>query len=132
MWLYSIHGRNAEIFQILKDHDIEPEDETYNECLKESIKCIHNDVANYIQKNFCDEEQQEHSFDNNINSYGYHFHNYTFILDQKFAFYYACQYDYYKIVEFLIQNKNVNINDKINVGKDINNMKFIEFFFYSF
>ena len=38
LWLYAIHGQNAELLHILEDNKVLPEDETYTECLNESCK----------------------------------------------------------------------------------------------
>lgn len=52
LWLYVIHGHNAEIVHLLEQNKIIPEDKTYEECLMESIKCHHNDFAHYFQNNY--------------------------------------------------------------------------------
>ena len=51
MWLYAIHSRNAELVHFLEENHVIPNDETYEKCYKESIKCHHNDFANYIFDN---------------------------------------------------------------------------------
>lgn len=54
LWIYSIHGKNADIIHILEDNHIKPEDETYEKCLQEAVKCHHNSIATYIQDNYLD------------------------------------------------------------------------------
>ena len=56
LWIYAIHSRNAELIHLLEENGIESEDKTFEECLKESIKCHHNDIANYIKENCLDEK----------------------------------------------------------------------------
>lgn len=59
LWYYSIHGNNTEIIHLLEENHIEPtitnnniygkyKTKSYKECFSESIKCNHNDIANYI------------------------------------------------------------------------------------
>ena len=43
-----IHSNNAEIIDILDNNNIELEDKTFLKYFKESIKCIHIDIANYF------------------------------------------------------------------------------------
>ena len=35
MWLYAIHGKNAEIIHLIEENQIRPQDGSYNECLIE-------------------------------------------------------------------------------------------------
>ena len=55
IWIYAIHGKNAEIIHILEENKVWNEDPTYKNILFESIKCHHNDVVNYIQNNYLKE-----------------------------------------------------------------------------
>ena len=50
--MYAIHGRNSEIIYILEENDIKPPGNTYKECILESIKCYHNEIADYLMNNF--------------------------------------------------------------------------------
>lgn len=116
LWIYAIHSANPEILGFLENNKLEPKDPTYKECLKESIKCHHNEVANYILKNFINEED-ENNFNENVYSYGFHYHNYSFFpsnANNKLIFYYACQYDYYNIAEYYLSSKKVDVNEIIN------------------
>ncbi|KAK8883918.1 hypothetical protein M9Y10_043020 [Tritrichomonas musculus] len=113
LWLYAIHGRNADIIHLLEENLIVPEDKSYHKCLEESIKCHHNEIANYIINNFIDLNDDE-NYDNNALSYSFHYYNYSFFptdFNNKFIFYYACQYNYIKIVKLLLSNKkDLNLN----------------------
>lgn len=121
LWLYSIHGNNPEIIHFLERDHVEPEDITYVECLKESIKCHHNEIAHYIQTNLLEEpiEIKESNFKNNPISCGFHFYNYEFLQEyeyfnnSQFLFFYACLYDHFPVVKLLIQMKKVDLNQKI-------------------
>ena len=65
LWYYVIHGNNAELFEFLEEKNICPcendDDEDtddlvksngYIDCLREAIKCHHNNIAFYIRNNF--------------------------------------------------------------------------------
>ena len=61
LWLYGVHGQNPEIINFLEENKTLPKtDEEEEESVKmsfegifkESIKCHHIDVANYIQDNY--------------------------------------------------------------------------------
>ena len=56
LWLYAIHCNNPEIIHLLEENHVIPEDKSYFECYKESIKCHHNNIANYIKDNLIDEK----------------------------------------------------------------------------
>ena len=65
IWLYAIHGNNFKIINFLEENHILPENLNYEKCLKESIKCHHNDISNYIIDNYI-EEKDTFNFDENI------------------------------------------------------------------
>ena len=56
IWLYAIHSNNGDLIHILEELGIKPQ---YEECLKESIKCHHNNIANYIFDMYKDDDQDD-------------------------------------------------------------------------
>ena len=97
LFKYAIHGNTPEIIHLLEY----------------SIKCHHNDVANYIQNNYMEnmtDNEKEYITITSIKSY-----NFTFIQNDIMnakIFYNLCKYDYAVIVKILIQNKiDFDIND---------------------
>ncbi|KAK8876040.1 hypothetical protein M9Y10_006224 [Tritrichomonas musculus] len=58
LWIYAIHGRNPDLIHFLEENQILPNDETYQECFNESIKCHHNELARYIEDNLLINENQ--------------------------------------------------------------------------
>lgn len=70
IWLYSIHSNNAELVHFLEQNAVIPKDESYKRCLIESIKCHHNEIAEYIQDNFFDEEKEQKNDDQKHKSFG--------------------------------------------------------------
>ena len=119
MWKYSIHSQNEELIKYLEDNDVLPPNKDYKIILKESIKCHHNDVSNYIISNLIDEEDLKDSLENGngINYYkcSVEFHNYYFFpenIEYKYMFFYLCGYDYYILVDLYLKNQNIDINEK--------------------
>ena len=128
LWLYAIHSNNPEMIHLLEESQIQPDDKTYEKCLEESIKCHHNDIANYIQNNSLNESKN--SFEQNDAAYGFHYHNYKFIdTENKFAFHYACKYDYFTIVENMINIEGFDINSKVSIITKNDVLNFDFFFF---
>ena len=52
LWLYAIHGQNAEIIHILEENKVKLPNDSYEKCFVEAVKCHHNDIANYFKDNF--------------------------------------------------------------------------------
>ena len=50
-WLYAIHSGNGEIIHLLESNEVLPPDNKYENLLIESIKCHHNNIAEYIENN---------------------------------------------------------------------------------
>ena len=110
LWLYAIHGRNAEIIHLLEEIDITPKNNDYMICIEESIKCFHNEFANYFQNKYFqnNDENSKETFLLAIENYNFEFMPKE-LFDQS-SLIYLCHWDYYKIVEFLTKDKNVNFN----------------------
>ena len=110
----AIHGNNAEIIQILENSQIQQS--SIEKILIESIKCHHNDIANYILDNYVSKDE---SYQNDV-IYSFHYYNFWFIknsneIEKKidFVFYYACQYNYFTLVKFFIDERKINVNKEI-------------------
>ena len=115
IWIYAIHGNNPELIHLLEENKIKPQDETYREILKESIKCHHFDITNYIQNNFFQNNQFDED-DEYISSQSIKYSNYTYFpnnLNNKSVFYDLCQYDYFTLVNFLLKNLKFDVNSLV-------------------
>ena len=101
LWIYSIHSNNEELIHILEENSIEPPNNTYNSCLDESIKCHHNNIANYIKDNYLFDDKP-------ISRNAFKYYNYNQIpdeLEDKSIFYYLCRYNYINLVKIYIGPK---------------------------
>ncbi|KAK8897693.1 hypothetical protein M9Y10_015658 [Tritrichomonas musculus] len=112
LWICAIHSNQADIIHILEENHIEPEEKGYNECLKESIKCHHYDLANYFLNNYL--LNNEKDVDESLQVYCIQYYNFDFMntdFKGEKAFYYMCKNDYYSFAKVMIND----IND-INMG----------------
>lgn len=121
LWLYAIHGKNADIIHCLEENKVEIENNDFQILLKESIKCHNNDLANYFKDNFVKEIDIHSNYFKNEFSYAFNFYNFKFIpdqLDEPFFFFYAIEYDYFNLVNYYLKNiKNLDINRTIILSK---------------
>ena len=120
LWSYAIHGKNADLIHLLEECHIKPENNSYERCLEESIKCHHNDITNYIHDNFSSPEELskniQFNFCKNFNAYSFHYYNYEYFpssFDNRFILHYLCEYDYTKLVELLLKSKTIDVNQRV-------------------
>ena len=82
---------------------------------KEAIECHHNDIANYIQCNYMDQQQNlpHYDLEKNIYTNSIHYRNFSFFpgdFKNPFLFYYFCKYNYVNIVENYLKTTSVDLN----------------------
>ena len=109
LWLYAIHGKNAEIIHLLEENKVEPPGNNYIGCFKEAIKCHHNDIANYIQNNYL---ENQNCYDQCIMQY-YNFSLFQSDSINEPVFYCFCEFDYFTYVKILLQGDKINVNQLI-------------------
>ncbi|KAK8865550.1 hypothetical protein M9Y10_011106 [Tritrichomonas musculus] len=120
-WIYAIHGRNPEMIQFLKENKILPKDETYQECLNESIKCHHNEIATFIKDNLLiEKEPPKNDSNDDILRYKYdetcfafNYYNFDFISEDvkdPICFFYAVDNGYFKLVDYYYKNMTEFLN----------------------
>ncbi|KAK8882884.1 hypothetical protein M9Y10_045528 [Tritrichomonas musculus] len=127
LWMYAIHSNNPEMIYAIERLQIKPEDPSYEECLIESIKCHHNDIANYIKNNLMNEDDLEfkanYVFDNNFNKHCYCYYNFSLLdlnaIDHKFNFFYWCEFGFFNLVKFYVENKKVDLYETVILNSKI-------------
>ena len=131
LWLYAIHSDNSDLIHLMEESGIAPEDSSFECCLKESIKCHHNCIANYIHEHFINEKDEknkiEKDFNKNIFAYAFHYFNYKFFPDDfnnKFDIFYLIQNDYFAIVNALLKTKDIDLSIKYIYKKNFNEVYF--------
>ena len=92
LWLYSIHGQNAEIIHLLEENSGLLKN-FYSKCLDESLKCHHFNITDYIINNAGIEVDISKCTK---------YMNFSYFPDDIYkeeAFYYLCKYDNYDIIK---------------------------------
>ena len=136
LWIYAIHGGNPEIIQFLEENQIQPPQNSFDVCIKESIKCHHNDIANYFINNFMLTEKNDDKFDKTPTAYGIHFKNFEFIpsdlINDNLSFFYLCKYNYLKLVQLYLKNKVFDLDTQYVIFFFFLRIKFFSFFYIRF
>ena len=112
MWLLAIHSQNAQMIHVLEDNNVELEDNSYKQFFYESIKCHHNDIADYFLKNFLQNDEDDLQ-DTIYRSLKYH--NFAFLENDylnESSFCNLCKYDYFTFVEKLLKREDIDVNKK--------------------
>ena len=111
LWLYAIYSNNAELIHVIEGMKII---QSYEKCFVESIKCHHNEIANYIFNNYMNENQP-------ISSYYqlcFEYHNFSFFTEkfnenQLFCFF--CSSNYLAIVKLLLLDRKDEIESATTI-----------------
>lgn len=112
LWLYSIHGGNADLIQDLEESKVKkPNSDFYIECFIESIKCHHNEFAAYFEDNFLSQEDMKNS---DVVYSIFHYYNYSYFpsdfdIDNCDIFTNLCYHNYDDIVNSLLEKEGENI-----------------------
>ncbi|KAK8872220.1 hypothetical protein M9Y10_007985 [Tritrichomonas musculus] len=131
LWPFAIHGNNPDLIHFLEENQIKLSSQDIKKCLVESIKCHHNEIANYIMSNYLQDIENKQC---NINFFSQSLKNHNYILfdiefDEKMnnfckfitendenmdynLLFDLCQHDYLSFVEIFLNIKNLNINMK--------------------
>ena len=129
IWPFAIHGRNAEIIYFLEENKINTIHRSYQYLIVESIKCHHNEITDYFRTNFCDEEK---IYDFYLYRKALKYYNFQFLTNDmvnslinscKFNQqlnipYYLSKYDYYLILEFVLNCKTIVKKFIFNLSKN--------------
>lgn len=110
LWLYAVHSNNLQIIQFLEKNNVKPRHDDYTKCIKESIKCHHNDLTNYLISTHLQNKDESSIF---LTLNGLAYYNFEFIKDDKVDqryFYAFCKYNYINIVQFLLKSEDINVN----------------------
>ena len=110
LWYLAIHGQNAEMIHFLEDNHVELDDDSYGKVFYESIKCHHNDIANYFINNFLQngEENSQDTINQCLQYYNFAFLKNDSISESLFCK--LCKYDYCAVVDNLLKDKDIDVN----------------------
>ena len=134
IWPYSIHGKNADIIHFLEEKKIDTLNNSFQYLIIESIKCHHNEITDYLKINFCENEK---IYDYYLYRKSLKYYNFIFFTNEIISSlidscnsnqklnipYYLCKYDYFLIVEFLVNNESkLNLNEIYTIYKPSNEL----------
>ena len=137
LWIYAIHSHNSELIHLLEEEIMLSNDNSFKGCFFESIKCHHNDFANYFQNNLSNQKEKVDEIDDDdfiIKSFNYDFFP-DDIKNEKTLFY-LCKYNYMKFVKLFMEVEDLNINKtfvlnfflfvyQISINCDLNEISYI-------
>ena len=107
IWICAIHGKNAEIIHLIEEYKIKP-NQSFDNCFMESVKCHHNDIANYIQELYL---QKTLNSEKNVilflKNYNFAFLKNDFIYENAFEI--LCKYDYCSFVDIILKETKIDI-----------------------
>lgn len=116
LWIYAIHGEESEIINILEENQIKPP-MSFKNCFGEALRCHHNYIATYIQNHFLNDNIENINFNNeyddNVYFYSFRFYNFAYFPNEMkniCFFFYACEFDYFNIVKYLLNTEKYDIN----------------------
>ena len=118
LWPFAIHSNNPEIISLFEENNVIPQQNKISlYLLKLSIMCHHNDIANYIQENYI---QNNNVFHKNSQAYSFLFFNYAKNAESEIdnnLFLHACKCNYFELVKLLLNDVNIDINYNIITKK---------------
>ena len=116
LWLYAIHSKNVELIHLLESYEVKPPNNDYEKCYIESIKCHHNDIADYIEMNLLPQNKKSEDVISSI----FHYHNYSYFpsdFDNDDEFFYSYYYKFYTLADLLIKTKENEMEQLVNKEK---------------
>ena len=123
LMLFAIHSQNEEIIHSLEDKHGEFGVKTYKRFFYESLKCHHNDIANYfLSKLNEDDKNSQDTINQSLKYYNFKFLKNEFIKES--SFFYLCKYDYCTFVDSLLKSQTLDVNKKEILRKFANSIFF--------
>ncbi|KAK8837292.1 hypothetical protein M9Y10_036722 [Tritrichomonas musculus] len=121
LWLYAIHSNNAELIHLLEQNKVDPspdlDKQKYERIFIESIKCHHNEIAEYIKANYLDDQNENEEKNEDILSTILQSHNYSYFpsnFTHENDFYHLVINDYHKLSNLFLKRKQRTINQMMH------------------
>lgn len=109
LWAYAIHGNNPEMIHFLEENEVKLE---YKENFIASIKCHHNEIADYIEVNFLQIDPKEFKDIQMKIIRHFNYKYFKHVIGNNLLFFYLLINDYPALVEFYLKEKEIDINKK--------------------
>ena len=124
IWPYIIHGKNSELIHYLEENKVYTLEKSYQYLIVESIKCHHNEIADYLLMNVSHKEHiyKKYLLKKRLKYYNYNLkklkiQNIIHLSLKSDLFYFLCKYDYYLVVQFLLTIPELNVNQQYKIFK---------------
>lgn len=125
LFTFGFCGRNPDIIHLLEANE-QFQYKDFIDQLKVAIKCHHDEIAEYILNNYIKENDDifkigENNDKDNIYHIAFRYNNYKYFpsfFDNKLIFDDMCEFGYFKIVDYLLNN-NIEIDENHILTKDI-------------
>ena len=132
LWIYSIHSKNLDIFNFLKENNVYLDFTMHEKLLEESIKCHHNEITNYLLTNYIDKE--EFSMSNIVEQKfidaSFHYYNYAFFPEELIdnsILQSLIKYNHFHLFKLLYEADKINIKKAYNIAKKEENQDVMKF-----
>lgn len=115
LWLYAIHSKNLELIHLIGELNVKSNLTSYEDCIIESLKCHHIDLANYFIENLA-KVKFDVNEDNLILKNAIKYFNYFYFptnLNNKFIFFDLCKYNHVTFVDLLLRLSKIDVNEII-------------------
>ena len=118
IWVYAIHGNNFELLHILEEKCPLSNEKVSEQCLVESIKCHHNDIANYFLTNLKIRNSNNLKNEASIENYNFSFFPNSF--NENFIANLLCEFDHYSILKMLLNIRKLDNIKLLEIAKKKN------------
>lgn len=120
LFSYAIHGKNGEIIHLLEENDFQPTQKNWKSYFIDAIKFHHNEIADYIQINYFNEEVFIDCEEI------YRFYNFQFLEPNDFNSF--CKYNYFTLVKLLVEKNSKKIDlTSLNIAAQKGNNSIVYF-----
>ena len=108
IWFNAVHGQNPEMISFLQEKYNTPLN--YVSLIEEAIKCHHNDITDWVQKNFLQNNEAVYVNIFYLILKYYNFMYFPEINVNEVIFYNMCKFDYVSLIEILLKTTNLKVN----------------------
>ncbi|KAK8844304.1 hypothetical protein M9Y10_024516 [Tritrichomonas musculus] len=112
LWLFAIHSGEFKMIHFLEDLNINPPNNSYESCYKESIKCHHYEITDYFANNLLNVPNE-----NEVISNIFCFHNYLYYpssITKSDEFFYLCSSHCNYLAELYLNMREKSIIKEID------------------
>ena len=107
LWLFAIHGKNPELIHYLEENIVNDDNFSMNECIFESIKCHHNDFAQYFIDMYNSDMYNSELLSKIVEFYNFHFFPNEM---NEIMLFNLCRFDYKILAKIVMETVKIDLN----------------------